>query len=111
MLNILLAIGGANRGLIAALQGHKVHILGSDENAEEAIVTNPFDVAIVEGGLLKLNTLKKRDPRVEVILLGSEPSMAIQAIREGASAFFTPPLPVKSLKETVLKIDNLNKVR
>ncbi|MFQ5354306.1 MAG: sigma-54 dependent transcriptional regulator [Thermodesulfobacteriota bacterium] len=111
MLNILLAMSGHERGIAAALKGHMVRRISKTEDAAKAVAVDTCDVAIIEGGLAELCTLKKRDPRVEVILVGSAPGMALEAIREGASAFFTRPLPVKTLRETVLKIDKLNRVR
>ncbi len=111
MLNILLAIGAPEKGLSAALQGHKVRTLSKNEDAANALTRDSCDIAIIEGGLKELTSLKRRDPRVEVILVGKAPSMAISAIREGASAFFTHPLPLSLLKETVLKIERLNRVR
>jgi len=111
MLNILLAMRAPEKGISAALRGHKVRTLDNTEDAAKALAGNGCDLAIIEGGLEELSSLKKRDPRMEVILVGKAPSMAIAAIREGASAFFTHPLPVGSLKETVLKIERLSRLR
>lgn len=111
MLDILLAVRGSNDGLARALHGHRVRTIKFNQDAASALSRETCDVAIIEGGLAELNILKRRDPRVEVILVGSAPSIAIDAIREGASAFYTHPLPVNSLKEMVLKIERLNKDR
>ncbi len=108
MLDILLAVREPERGLARALHGHRVRTLANNQDAAAALTRETCDVAIIEGGLEDLNTLKRRDPRVEVILVGKAPSIALDAMREGASAFFTYPLPVNSLKEMVLKIDKLN---
>jgi len=108
MLDILLALRGPQRGLRRALHGHRVRTLKYNQNAANLISNEACDVAIIEGGLEELCAFKKYDPRVEVILVGSAPSIALDAIKKGASAFFTYPLPVKSLEETVLKIDKLN---
>lgn len=111
MLNILLAVESCDGSIASALQGHSVRTISRDEDAAEALVENTCDVAIIEGGLAELSILKRRDPRVEIILVGSAPGMAIEAIRKGASAFFTHPLPVQTLKETMLKIERLNIIR
>jgi DNA-binding NtrC family response regulator len=87
-----------------------VRTLAKDQDPATALTLSDdeCDVAIIEGGLETLSALKSRDPRLEVILVGKTESQAIEAIREGASAFFTRPLPVETLQETVLKIDRLN---
>jgi len=108
MLNILLALRGDERGLAGALRGHKVRTIKYNHDTVSELSKEPCDVAIIEGGLEELSTLKSRDPRVEVILVGSAPSIALDAIQKGASAFYTHPLPLQSLKEMVLKIDKLN---
>ncbi len=108
MLNILVAIRNPGSGLAMALNGHRVRTLKYNQDAATAVSMETCDVAIIEGGLEELGKLKRKDPRVEVILVGEAPSIALEAIREGASAFYTRPLPVNSLKEMVLKIDKLN---
>ncbi len=108
MLNILVALREPGAGLDRALRGHRVRTLGKGQDPAMALSGNECDVAIIEGGLDTLSVLKSRDPRLEVILVGKTESQAIEAIREGATAFFTRPLPVETLQETVLKIDRLN---
>ncbi len=111
MLNILVALQGPGAGIARALHGHRVRTLGSGQDPATALKGDECDVAIIEGGLETLCALKSRDPRLEVILVGKNDAQAIEAIREGASAFFTHPLSVESLQETVLKIDRLNRDR
>ncbi len=111
MLNILVALKGRHAGLAGVLQGHRVRTIGMDQDPAAALAVQSCDVAIIEGGLDALSSLKGRDPRLEVILVGSAESQALEAIKEGASAFFTHPLPIKTLSETVLRIDRLNRER
>ncbi len=111
MLNILVALRGHDAGLSRVLKGHRVRTLGEGRDPVSALSDDICDVAIIEGGIKDLDALKNRDPRLEVILVGSAGSMAMEAIKNGASAFFTHPLPVNSLRDTVLRIERLNRDR
>jgi DNA-binding NtrC family response regulator len=58
-----------------------------------------------------LQAIKTLDPRAEVIFFSDSNVDAIEAIKIGASAFFSPPIEFERLKETIDTINDLFQVR
>jgi DNA-binding NtrC family response regulator len=66
-----------------------------------------YDLVVYEGEQEVLASIKEDDPRVEVIFIGRGPEEAVEAIRHGASAFFSPPLDVRKFRDIVQNIEKL----
>jgi len=63
-----------------------------------------FNLIITEGDLNVIHTIKTLDPRAEIIFFGKKEAEAIEALRFGASAFYTVPLNLDSLRKSISMI-------
>jgi DNA-binding NtrC family response regulator len=111
MLKILLALKNPNEAAISLLKGHKVDTLHKDESLPDAIVKNNYELILYEGEKEILQSIRTLDPRAEVIFFSDSDVDAIEAIKIGASAFFSPPIEFERLKETIDTINDLFQVR
>lgn len=66
-----------------------------------------YDLVVYEGQQEVLASIKREDPRIEVIFIGGSSGEAVEAIRHGASAFFCPPLDRKKFGDIVRNIDEI----
>jgi DNA-binding NtrC family response regulator len=111
MLKILLALKTPNEPVISLLKGHKADTLRRNESLTDAITKNNYELILFEGEMEILQSIKTIDPRSEVIFFGDNDVDAIEAVKIGASAYFSPPIEVERLKETVDTINDLFQVR
>jgi DNA-binding NtrC family response regulator len=111
MLKILLALKNPNEATISLLKGHKVDTLHKDESLPDAIVKNNYELILYEGEKEILQSIRTLDPRAEVIFFSDSDVDAIEAIKIGASAFFSPPIEFERLKDTLDTINDLFQVR
>lgn len=101
MFKILLALKRPPDTLISLLHGHDVDIL--EEPLFDMMSRKSYELIILENGrgLELLPAIKRSDPRVELIVFGDEEEEAIEALKNGASAYFSYPLDFQRLKETI----------
>ncbi len=99
MLKILLALKTPSDAMLSLLGGH--HVDQSEDSLINMISKKRYELVIVENGLELLPAIKRADPRVEVIIIGRGEENAIDAVREGASAYFSYPIDFQRLKETI----------
>jgi DNA-binding NtrC family response regulator len=111
MLKILLALKTPNEPVMSLLKGHKADTLRRNESLTDAITKNNYELILFEGEMEILQSIKTIDPRSEVIFFGDNDVDAIEAVKIGASAYFSPPIEVERLKETVDTINDLFQVR
>jgi two-component system, NtrC family, response regulator AtoC len=111
MLKILLALKTPNEPVMSLLKGHKADTLRRNESLTDAITRNNYELILFEGEMETLQSIKTIDPRSEVIFFGDNDVDAIEAVKIGASAYFSPPIEVERLKETVDTINDLFQVR
>lgn len=112
MLKILLALKEPPEEIAALINEHLVETIAENSSPEEAIRNSNHDVAVIEGDLEKLASIKECDPRVEVILFGHEKSLALEAIKDGATAYFTLPFVDRDAFTGVIdRIDELSILR
>ena len=111
MLKILLALKNPNEAIMSLLKGHKIDELRKNESLPDAIVKNNYELILYEGEMEILQSIRTLDPRAEVIFFSESDVDAIEAIKIGASAFFSPPLEFERLKETLDIISDLFQVR
>jgi DNA-binding NtrC family response regulator len=111
MLKILLALKTPNEPVMSLLKGHKADTLRRNESLTDAITKNNYELILFEGEMEILQSIKTIDPRSEVIFFGDSDVDAIEAVKIGASAYFSPPIEVERLKETVDTINDLFQVR
>ena len=111
MLKILLAMKNPNEAIMSLLKGHSVDTLRKNESLPDAIVKNNYELILYEGEKEILQSIRTLDPRAEVIFFSDSDVDAIEAIKIGASAFFSPPIEFERLKETLDTINDLFQVR
>ena len=89
MLKILFSIRSASLAekLKPLLAGHEVETAAESRMAELVSGKNP-DLALIEEGALDFSTIKRADPRIEIIVFGPGEIDAVNAVRKGASAYF-----------------------
>lgn len=110
-MKILLAIENSAGDLMPLLDGHRVDTLGEDEDVCQRTAKNSYDLILLEEGLDALKSIKAADPRAEVILFGDENEGAVEAIKQGASAYLTFPVDTERLRERIGRIEELVNVR
>ena len=111
MLKVLLFLKNPPEAIISLLKGHAVDRLRENEPLFEAIAKNNYELILFEGEMEVLPSIKAIDPRAEVIFFGDSEADAIEAIKNGASAHFAPPVEIERLKETIDNISDLFQVR
>ncbi len=111
MLKILLGLKNPTEAIMSLLKEHTVDMLSDNESLLEAVAKNNYELVLLEGEMGALQTIKALDPRIEVIFFGDSKTDAIEAIRQGASAYFSFPLEIKRLKEIIDSISDLFKVK
>ena len=111
MIKILLALKAPDPSIEALLEDHSVEILPEGGNAEKLLAENGYHLILIEDQIESVPILKDIDPRAEIILIGKQESEAIDAIKEGAAAYFSKPIKLDSLKEAVKKISDVVEMR
>jgi len=104
MLKILLDFKNPPETIMPLLQGHKVDIPGNNESVSQLIEKNGYELVLTDRGVELLQSIKIADPRIEIILFGDGEEDAVETIKHGASAYFSLPVDLERLKET---IDNI----
>ncbi len=100
-----------NSALLDLFEGCNVDILAGDESPLDAVQRSPYDIALLESDLDVLKALKGADPRLEVILIGGESTKAVEAVKQGASAFFEKPFDIAALRNIISHILELIRLR
>jgi len=111
MLKILLAMKNPNETIMSLLKGHKIDTLRKNESLPDAIANNNYELILYEGEMEILQSIKTLDPRAEVIFFSDSDVDAVEAIKIGASAYFSLPIEFERLKETLDTINDLFQVR
>ncbi len=111
MLKVLFALKDIPDPVMALLYGHSVDILPEGKSCPAKVSETNYDLVLIEGQTDLINAIKSIDPRVEVILFGYNGTDAIEAIRKGASAYFSFPVEFERLKETIEQIQEFFEVR
>jgi len=111
MLKVLLAMKNPTEAIMSLLKGHTVDTLRDNESMLEVIAKNNYELILFEGEMEVLPSIKATDPRVEVIFFSDSEVDAVQAIKNGASAYFSFPVGIERLKEIIDSISDLFHVR
>lgn len=111
MLKVLLAMKNPTEAIMSLLKGHAVDTLRDNESMLEVIAKNNYELILFEGEMEVLPSIKATDPRVEVIFFGDSEVDAVEAIKNGASAYFSFPIGIERLKEIIDSISDLFHVR
>jgi len=111
MLHIALALKEPPEEIISVLENFNTDILHENSSLCKSLKEYSYDIAIIEGGVEEIEPVKACDPRVDVILFGGDASLALEAVRKGASAYFSLPLDVSAFCKTIERIEELNRLR
>lgn len=112
MLNVLLSIKAAIKDAVEELfEGHKVDVLGADEDTGRKISENHYDLVLLGERVELITLIKAADPRVEVIFIGRGFADEVEIIRLGASSCFQEPLDLQKLKKSIDVMDDLAEKR
>jgi len=111
MLKVLLALKNPDPSIPPLLQNHQVDTIPKGKSAAELLAENSYHLIFLEGDLDSIDALKAVDPRTEIVVLGHKKGEALEAIQRGAAAYFTSPLELERLKETVSRIHDMVEMR
>jgi len=111
MLKILFTLKKPVEDVLALLKGYSVETLREDESLLPRIAKGNYDIILLEGEIDILPAIKATDPRVEVIFFGEQKEDTIEAIRRGATAYFSYPVEIERLRETIGSISNIAGLR
>lgn len=111
MLKILLYLKRNQKEILNLLNKHKVELIDNDDHLISLVEKGNYNLVMLEGDINLVPSIKASDPRVEVILFGEKQDVAIEAIRQGASAYLTFPPEEERLKELIEDIDDLFQAR
>lgn len=111
MLKILFTVKNPQKAILDLLDGHTVDIFHDEEPLLPMVEKGNYNLILLEGRINLIPSIKASDPRVEVILFGERKDVAIEAIRQGASAYFPFPVEIDRLGEAIENIDDLFKAR
>jgi len=111
MLNILLALKDPPEEITGILKAFNTDTLHTNSSLYKSLKDSNYDIAIIDGDIEKIEPIKTFDPRVDIILFGSDASLALEAIHRGATAYFTPTLDVSAFRDTIGRIEKVNRLR
>lgn len=111
MLNILLAVQDTDGAIKSALKNHKLDVPPLNTSIEDLVAKNNYHLIIVKGKLELLRSLKASDPRAEVILFGDGNEDTLEAVKQGAAAYFKFPVEIERLQSVVNQIQEFVDVR
>ncbi|MFA6056060.1 MAG: sigma-54 dependent transcriptional regulator [Thermodesulfovibrionales bacterium] len=106
MLKIISSLQTQQEDILNQLRDYQIDICHEDKSLIETITKKSYDVILLENKIESIKEIKTVDPRIEVIIFGTNGTVAVEAIKIGASAFFR--LPLNSLEPFKNTIDNIN---
>jgi DNA-binding NtrC family response regulator len=111
MLRMFLSVKHANKSVLPLLDGHRVDVHNGSGSLQQQVALGNYNLVLLEGDSSVVPSIKLADPRVEVILIGNHGEDEVEAIREGAWAYFTMPVDLDRLKATIDDIVDMFDIR
>ncbi|MFZ3072623.1 MAG: sigma-54 dependent transcriptional regulator [Thermodesulfobacteriota bacterium] len=112
MLNILIAFKNPpSREIIKALKSHKVETLPPEGLASVVVKAGRYDLLLLEQGKEAFSAIKANDPRLEIIVFGTDAADAIEAIKAGAFACVDSLSDITGFSRAVERVEELVNVR
>lgn len=84
--------------MVMCLPGHEIL---------KEVGTGSYDVVIMESEMQLISQIKAADPRIEIVMVGTEDGLGIKAIKQGATAYLTLPINNGQLKQALKEIDEM----
>jgi DNA-binding NtrC family response regulator len=101
MIKILLALKNPQNHINNLISQYEVDVLADNESLLNVLAGKNYDLILLEDKLSMMQTIKTCDPRVEVILFGHGEEEVLEAIRNGAYAYFLFPVDIEKLREAI----------
>ncbi len=111
MLKILLALKGDAGPVAGLFKGHDVEVFDNSTPLAREVANKSYDLLLLHEDIAPVREIKAADPRLEVILIGEGGTDEVEALKEGASAYFSMPLDVERFKRAVDDVRELAEMR
>jgi DNA-binding NtrC family response regulator len=111
MFKILLALKSQSHAVMPLILSYKVDTLKEGDSLLEVIARKDYDLILLEDEHDIVSPIKSIDPRVEVILFGSREEDMFEFIKQGAYAYFSSPVEIERLKETIDSVADMVALR
>jgi DNA-binding NtrC family response regulator len=111
MFKILLALKTQSHAVMPLILSYNVNALKEEDPLLEVIAKKDYDLVLLEDELDVISQIKTIDPRVEVILFGSREEDMFEFIKQGAYAYFSSPVEIERLKETIDSVADMVALR
>lgn len=111
-LKVLLILSDSLRKTaIEVLEGHRVESAPDNGGLLDMVRNNHYDLALLEGQLDTLSSIKAADPRIEVIFFGDRTDCEIEAVSRGATYCLTGAVETDRLRSSIESISELAESR
>ena len=107
MLQIISLLEEMPTALSSLLYGYDVASFPRRTPLREVLAGRSCDVIFIGGGLEQVELIKRADPRVEVMLFGTDDTEAVAAIQRGAYAFISEPYDADHLRMLLGRLEEL----
>lgn len=111
MLKILAAVKTLTDSIDESLEGHRVEVCPPGPALLREVGSGLYDVVIMESQMDMVPRIKSADPRIEILMVGTEDGLGIRAVKQGATAYLTLPLINGQLKQALQEIDEMFETR
>lgn len=111
MLNVLIVFKTPNDLIIEAFDGNNVEVYSGGAPLGQRVSKGCYDIVLLENRMESLKDVKEADPRSEVFLIGSAGIDEVEAVKLGASAYFTEPVDFERLRTAVMVVNDLARSR
>ncbi|MBI2413850.1 MAG: sigma-54-dependent Fis family transcriptional regulator, partial [Deltaproteobacteria bacterium] len=112
MLNVLIVPDGPESQVQGLLDGNKVDVFENGGSLFHKVKRNHYHVAVLEGALELIPSVKVADPRVMVFFIGDRDDVdEVEIIATGASAVFRTPLDTERFRAELEKIGEFVRVK
>lgn len=110
-LKILAVLHNTSEALLGLLAGHEIYQLSPEELDMRQISQEGYNIIFLENGAAAVSAVKAADPRVEIILFGESDEAALDALANGATAYFKAPPDLDLLARTIEDISEVFIIR
>jgi DNA-binding NtrC family response regulator len=111
MFKILLSLKRQSQVVMPLIHSYKVDTLREYESLLEVISRKDYDLILLEDDIDMISQIKSIDPRAEIILFGNRGEDIFEFIRQGAYAYFSFPVEIEKLKETIESVADMVALR
>ncbi|MEW6325522.1 MAG: sigma-54 dependent transcriptional regulator [Nitrospirota bacterium] len=111
MLQILLALKNPDPAVRSLLHAHRLDTLPEDAHPAQRLAQHSYHLVLADDDPGVVEQLKAVDPRTDVILFGQQAGREIDAVKRGATAYFSSPIDLERLKETLQRIHDVVEMR